>query len=194
MEFSPTQSEPDLTAKLRTVLRGLMAVFANWAVEPSLTPMIHNRISAIQRRIEGMLLRFRAGLLWRIPARAATTRRGGGKACRGPALPRKFGWLLIAGKHHAGYFHAQLQDLVNTPEMAELLAASPQAVRTLRPLCRALAVEMPGMAAATPRERMPRAPRKPRPKPEPFKIPLPRGVLTWARREKALENAKRRVR
>jgi hypothetical protein len=70
--------------------------------------------------------------------------------------------------------------------MTELLAASPQARRVLRPLCRALAVEVPGVSEA-PRKvadgERPKRIRKPRPKPELFKIPLPRGALTWARRE-----------
>jgi len=63
-----------------------------------------------------------------------------------------------------------------------LMEAAPQAKRMLRPLCRALAIELP-WTVASPRVPQPRKPRKPRPKPESFKIPLPRGVLTWARRE-----------
>jgi len=98
----------------------------------------------------------------------------------------RFGWLVQAGKHQAAAFGLQLQTVLTTPEMSKLLAASPQARRILRPLCRALAVELPGISEP-PRTRAdgarPKRPRKPRPKPEPFKIPLPRGVLSWARRE-----------
>jgi hypothetical protein len=65
--------------------------------------------------------------------------------------------------------------------MIDLLAAAPQAARILRPLCRALAVELP-WTTSKPRPTRPPRPRKPRPKPEPFKIPLPRGVLTHCRR------------
>jgi len=185
MDSTTAQSAPEtISAKLRTILRGLMATFANWAVEPSLTPVLYNRISAIQRRIERLLVRFRAGLLrpW-----APRTAASGPRAARKPPIlmPRKFGWLLEAGEYRAAYFHNQLQDVLNTPEMVALLAASAQAGRILRPLCRALAVKVPGVSAA-PRKpadgEQPRRPRKPRPKPEPFKIPLPRGVLSAARR------------
>ena len=108
-------------------------------------------------------------------------------------LPRRFGWLVVAGKHEAACYGSQLQTVLNEPEMVALLAASPQARRVLRPLCRALAIALP-WTMTPPRTLKPRKPRKPRPQPEAFRIPLPRGVISWARREKALENAKRRVR
>ena len=183
MDSRPTQSVPEpISAKLRTILLGLRAAIAAWRLEGMLAVALCNRIGQVAGRIERMLLRFRAGRLRPVTQPAALPRQ---PACRPPGIrmPRKFGWLLIAGKHHAGYFHAQLRDLLATPEMAELLAASPQAVRLLRPVCRALAVELPATTAATkPSERPPRK-RQPRPKPEPFRIPLPRGVLSWARRE-----------
>ncbi len=183
-------SDP-ITARVRTILRGLMAVFANWgAMEPSLTLVFHNRVSAIHRRIERLLVRFRAGMLRPMSPRTA---KAGPRAPSQQAvrMPRKFGWLLDAGKHNAAYFTNQLNDLLTTPEMVALLEAAPQAKRMLRPLCRALAVELPWTVAA-PRPPRPRKPRAPRPKPEPYKIPLPRGVITWVRREKALENARKR--
>ena len=40
-------------------------------------------------------------------------------------MPRKFGWLLVAGKHQAGHVHAQLQNLLTAPDMAEFLEAAP---------------------------------------------------------------------
>jgi len=182
MDSAPAHSAPDtISAKLRLILRGLMAVFGNWAVEPSLTPVLYNRISAIQRRIERLLVWFRAGRLRPVTQRTAAP---GPRAVRKPGIrmPRRFGWLLEAGQHHAAYFHLQLNDVLNTPEMIALMEAAPQAKRMLRPLCRALAIELP-WTVASPRVPQPRKPRKPRPKPESFKIPLPRGVLTWARRE-----------
>ena len=194
MDGTPAQSESDpIAAKLRMILRGLMAVFANWgAIEPALTPVLYNRISAMQRRIEVLLVRFRTGRLRPVMRRVAPLAKRGP---RKPAvrMPRKFGWLLIAGKHHAGYFHIQLLDLLTAPDMTEFLAAAPQAKLMLRPLCRALAVELP-WSVTPPRPPGPRKPRSPRPKPEPFKVPLPRGVITWARRERALEKARGRLR
>ena len=102
-------------------------------------------------------------------------------AGRGPALPRRFGWLVKAGGYQAVGYGLQLQNVLNTPEMVELLAASPQAQRILRPICRALAVELPWVVDQ-PRQIKPHI-RTPRAKPEPFRIPLPRGALSWARRQ-----------
>jgi hypothetical protein len=145
-----------------------------------------NWCSAIFRRFDGLVSRYRAGRLRGISTPRVVT--PGRKVVNKSVIrmPRKFAWLVMTGKHHAAGYGAKLQTVLNTPEMAELLAASAQARRILRPLCRALAVELP-WTVDTPRAERPRRPRKPRPKPEPFKIPLPRGALTWARRERALE-------
>ena len=134
--------------------------------------------------------------MWRVTQRGGTQRQHVHRK-QAVALPRRFGWLVQAGGYQAAGFGSQLQTVLNAPEMTELLAASPQARRILRPLCRALAVEVPGVSGA-PRKvedhERPKRIRASRPKPEPFKIPLPRGVLSWVRREKALENAKKRLR
>jgi len=186
MESSPTQSAPDtVSANLRMILRGILAALGMWRMQPVLARVLYNRISGIFGRIERMLVRFRAGRLWRATRRDVVQRR---PECRKPEvqLPRRFGWLVQAGGHQAAGFGLQLQTVLATPEMVAMLAASPQAGRILRPLCRALAMEVPGVSEP-PRKLAdggrPKRPRKPRPKPEPFKIPLPRGVLSWARRE-----------
>ncbi len=153
-------------------------------MEPALTLVFHNRVSTIRRRLERLLLRFRAGKLQAAMSRVVTP---GPRAPKNPyvLMPRKWGWMLEAGKHNAAYFTNQLRDLLNTPEMVELLEAAPQAKRMLRPLCRALGVDLAWMVTAP---RVPK-PRTPRPKPEPLRIKLPRGVISWARREKAVEKA-----
>ena len=186
-----TESDP-ITAQLRWILRGLLAVFGNWrAMEPALTVPFHNRISRMHLRLERLWLRFRAGKLRPAVKREPVAR------TRGPRkpsvlMPRKWGWLLDAGKHHAAYYTHQLHDVLAKPEMMELLEAAPQAKAMLRPLCRALAVELP-WTVTPPCTPKPRQPRKPRPNPEPYKIPLPRGVITWARREKRLERARAEI-
>ena len=191
MDLTPTASAPDITANLRTILRGILAVLGMWRITPSTALLVHRRIGATFARIEKLLSRFRAGRLW-TRTRRVQVRQTGAKAGRGSALPRRFGWLVIAGGHQAAGFGAQLQTVLSTTEMVALLAASAQARRILRPVCRALAVTLP-WTVTPPRPPKPRKPRAPCPKPEPFKIPLPRGVLTWARREMALEHAKRRL-
>ena len=184
MHSSPSQSEPDaITANLRLILRGILAVLGSWRLQPAQGIVLYGRINLVFARIERMLLRFRAGRLRRVARQLAAGRRpGGGKAGRGPALPRRFGWLLVAGKHEAACYGSQLRTVMDMPEMAAMLAESAQARRVMRPLCRALAVELP-WTITPPRMARPRKPRRPRPTEEPVKIPLPRGVLTWARRQ-----------
>jgi hypothetical protein len=78
--------------------------------------------------------------------------------------------------------------------MVALLLAAPRAGRILRPVCRMLAVDMslllPGTAGAAPEvapEDVPVVVRKrvraPRPRVDWGRIPLPRGVLSAARRQ-----------
>jgi hypothetical protein len=166
---------------LRLILRGLLAALGGFGLEAMRGLILYRRISAISGRIERMLVRFRAGRLWRISQRKA---RVGAFACGERTLPRRFGWLVQAGGHRAAAFGSQLQAVLNTEEMSALLAASPQAGRLLRPLCRALAVALPASSAA-PRPTATRRWAAPirRPEPEKFRIPLPRGVLAAARRE-----------
>jgi hypothetical protein len=90
--------------------------------------------------------------------------------------------LVRAGGHDAACVGLQLQAVLAAPEMTELLAVSPQAGRILRPLCRALALELPATSPRACEHTRPRM-RKPRVTPEPFRIPLPRSVLTAARRQ-----------
>ena len=171
---------PSTSERFRTVLRGLLAVLGAWRVEPRVAAYLYNRVGLIAGRIERMLVRFRAGRLWRVRQRVSPQRP---RMRRKPAimLPRRFGWLVQAGGHQAAAIGSQLQTVLDAPDMAALLAASPAAMRLLRPLCRALAMEWPERVARA-RKPSTRTP-LPRPAPEPFKIPLPRGVITWARRE-----------
>ena len=189
MNSAPAPTAPEtVSASLRMILRGLLAALGAWQVEPVLALALHRRIGATLGRIERMLARFRAGRLWRVMQRATAQGRRGRMAGRGPALPRRFGWLVQAGGHRAASVGSQLQAVLNAPDMAELLAASAQAGRILRPLCRALAVELPGMTAtartaAAERGETKRLGIRTRTTPEPWRIPLPRGVLSAARRE-----------
>ena len=185
----PLAASDPITAWVRTILRGLLGVFGNWrALEAAHAVVFHNRVSALHLRLERLLARFLAGKLQPALPRVAKSKPSAPRrAC--VLMPRKFGWLLDAGQHNAAYFTHQIHALLNTPEMTALLEAAPQAKLMLRPLCRALAVELP-WTVSPPRTVKPRTPRTPRPKPEPFKIPLPRGVIAWARRERRLERAR----
>ena len=188
MDSTPTLSAPDtISANLRMILRGILAALGMWRVEPALACVLFNRISGTFGRIERILQRFRAGRLWRRTPRDVVRKPSAGRK-RSIIMPRRFGWLVQAGKHQAAAFGLQLQTVLTTPEMSKLLAASPQARRILRPLCRALAVELPALAdtaCKAPAERGETRRRgcRPRTTPEPWRIPLPRGVRSWARRE-----------
>ena len=183
MDKAPTSpAHETLCATLRAFCRALLAGLGAWRIETALMLLAHRRISATFSRLERMLVEYRAGKLRR--GAAARGVMPGRIILNKPAIrmPRKFGWLVRAGKHHAACYGTQLQVLLDTPEMAELLEVSPQAKRLLRPVLRALAVALPWVEDV-PRAKRALRVRKPRPKPEPFRIPLPRGVLAAARRQ-----------
>jgi hypothetical protein len=182
---APHATTEIVTANLRAVLLGLKAALGAWGLSAALGILMYRRVGQTLSRIERMLMRFQAGKLWLRPHRIVVQDRTGCTIQPAVRLPRRFGWLLKFGKHHAAGYGLRLQLVLDTPEMTELLASSEQAKRVLRPLCRALAVELPWTidkplpeCGATIRRI-----RKPRCKPEPFRIPLPRGVLTAARRQ-----------
>ena len=185
---APTTAET-IAAKLRMILLGLRSVLGMWRLDGALVVRVSAQAGRVFGRIERMLIRFRAGKL-RTGVTQPNRKAAASTKPRAPALPRKFGWLVIAGKHQAAGYASQLQHLMAEPEMAALLDAAPQARRVLRPLCRALAIELT-WTVTPPR---PRKPRKPRPKPAPYRWPYPRGAISAARRYKALEKAIRAVR
>ena len=170
-------------ANLRMVLRGLLAALGAWRLKPRVALVLYGRIGTTMRRIERLLMRSQAGKLWHVAQRKMAPRR---VASRTPyaRLPHRLGWLVQMGGHEAACVGSQLQAVLNSPDMITLLTASAQAGRILRPLCRALAVELPGKVITTVTEHGETTPRIriPRAVPEPFGIPLPRGVLTAARR------------
>jgi hypothetical protein len=185
MDFLLATAAPETArSTLRAILRGLMAAIGLFGLPAEQGVFLHRRIAGIAAQVERLLVRFRAGRLWRVAERKG--RVGAIRRRRIETLPKRFGWLVIAGGHRAAGFGCQLEALLREPEMVALLDAAPQARTALRPLCRALAVILPG---ETPRETAqdsdapPVRRRRPRPKPEPFRIPLPRGVLTAARRQ-----------
>ena len=186
MDQSTSHSALDIAAaNLRGIWAAMFARFGLFGVAPARQVVTANWCSAIFRRFDELLARYRAGTLRRLTAARVVPL--GRKLINKPAMrmPRKFAWLVLTGKHHAVAYGSQLETVLNTPEIAELLATSAQARRILRPLCRALAVALPWVVDKAPTERgvTRRRTRRPRPKPEPFRIPLPRGVLAAARRQ-----------
>ncbi|WP_154653523.1 hypothetical protein [Acidiphilium multivorum] len=96
------------------------------------------------------------------PPRARITRPAGRPGAP-HTLPRAFGWLarLIPGTASVA---APFRALLDTPDMAALIAATPEAGRILRPLCHTLGIRPP---APLRRPRQPRlAPPPEAPSPE----------------------------
>ena len=188
---SSPQFVPDIPARLRMILAGLRALMGYWGLEAERAILLHNRTGQLFARFERMLLRFRAGKLRVGTPRQGAPRKVGASAGRGPALPRKFGWIVGPGGCRAMGYRSQLVHLLTTePEIVAMLDTYPQARNLLRPLLRALGVDEIPWVPSPPRPPESRRPRKPRPKPEPFRWKLPRGVISWARREKRLERAR----
>ena len=196
---TPASSSPylDLTA----VIRALRGAVGGWGgrglLGQALVMLLYRRLGGICGKMERLSQRFLAGRLWRVPARADVVERAGAdrrkRAVALQVLPRRFGWLVRLVLYQAAGYGCQLRVILEQPEMVELLQASPQAVRILRPLCRMLGVEAALLrprpageaeivaadvvAVAKVRVRKPRVPI------DWGRIPLPRGVLSAARRQ-----------
>jgi hypothetical protein len=158
------------------------------------------RFAGVSLKMERLAARFAAGRLWRVDARTPRSGTGVGRAaCRDArkALPVRFGWLVRQVGWQAAGFGGQLRTVLETPEMVALLEACPQAGRILRPVCRMLAVEVsllriPKAVAVGVTDSAPRRvevevvakKRTPASKVvEPWRVPLPRGVMAAARRQ-----------
>ena len=186
---SPASLSPYQT--LSAVLRALRGEIGGWTVRRLLSDvlalLLYRRLGEICGKIERLAARFQTGRLWqRAPGVRVGARNAGKTGTR--IWPGRFAWLVrVAGYQAAGY-GSQLRHLLGQPEMVELLKASPQAARILRPVCRMLAIEnsvlRPGVVAPEPVVRVPKPRvRRPRAPIDWGRIPLPRGVLTAARRQ-----------
>jgi len=182
---------PSPYLSLSAVLRALRGEVGGWHLRGMLSHLVmmllYRRLGEICGKIERLVVRFQAGRLW-VRARRAVpgVRRAGKTGAR--IWPGRFAWLVRAAGYQAAGYGCQLRHILEQPEMVELLKASPQAARLLRPMCRMLAIETallrPGVPVPEPKVRVvkPRV-RKPRIPIDWGRIPLPRGVLTAARRQ-----------
>jgi hypothetical protein len=186
---------------LSAVIRALRGAVGGWGglglLDTALVLLLYRRLGHIGRDIERLAARFQAGRLWRVPTRAVAAERfaaevdGRRRASPGWVWPGRFGWLVRAAAYRAAVYGGQLRVILEQPEMVALLRASPQAGRILRPLCRMLAVEtsllrprLEGEVAEV--ETAPAVKvrvRVARVAVDFGRIPLPRGVLSAARRQ-----------
>ncbi len=155
---------PPLASRCATILAMLCAaVAARAARQASVRPLLVQLWGALRRlsgRLESLAARVQAG---RLPAArpASRTPRPDRPRPPRPRLPAGFAWLVRQAPETAPY-GAQLQALLDDPDLAALLQAAPQAGRLLRPLCRMLGVR-PGPALALKRPPPPAARRRPGP-------------------------------
>ena len=178
---------------LSAVLRALRSEVGGWTVRKLLSEvlalLLYRRLGEICGKIERLAARFQAGRLWRRAPQTGGKRRAEGTPTRVARIwPGRFAWLVRAASYQAAGYGCQLRHILEQPEMVELLKASPQAARILRPVCRMLAIETsllrPGVVVPEPvvRVRKHRV-RKPRIPIDFGRSPLPRGVLSAARRQ-----------
>ena len=173
------------------MLRNLRGGVGSWCARGFLSQalgfVLVDRLAGLMLRMERLISRFEAGRIWVVAARRSREPVAR-VAVRAERLwPGGFNWLIrMAGWQAAGY-GSQLRAVLETPEMVALLIASPAAGRVLLPICRMMGIESsllrPGVVVV-PRVRVVvEWVRKPRAKVvEPWRIPLPRGVLAAARR------------
>jgi len=192
---SSASPNPHVTVTLASVIHAVRWSLSGWALQGmfavALVIPLFNRLGLIGRQIEAMQARLAAGTLRVGVRRAAAAPRAVDTPVRAKAVvvfPRKFGWLVKAAAWRAAVYGGQLQLVLEMPEMVELLTAAPQAARILRPLCRMLGVEArylrPGVAEVVkPAKPKKKRVRKPRPKVDWGNIPLPRGMLAWAKKQ-----------
>ena len=123
-----------------------------WAVGKAIRPGFIPAALAVLvmlriRRVRGILLalevRFLAGQVFRRSARFSgpVVRERVVRVAAVDPLPRGFAWLYPLVPGDAACFGGYLRVVLAEPGMRRLLAACPQAVRALRPLCRMLGIE-----------------------------------------------------
>ena len=182
----------DHLTQVITTLRAAIAACAHPLVqrEPARAPffvLLHNRVGRAAR------LFIRLYTLWQQdnlspprPSQAGATRTA--RAAPAVTFPRGRAWLVALTDYRVAGCGSQLQHFLQRPDLPAFLAAAPQAVRHLRPLCRMLGAELPpGLQPTNPSPRPPkiRPPKSPQPPAAPPAgtpdRPIPRNVLAAAR-------------
>ena len=183
---------PILAVRLGVILVSLAAVVAHGFLRNprfvSLTVPLWNQINRTARRFSRLMDHLAAGRLPRHRAGSPGRHSAGSRAPKpsipAPRIPTGNSWLVAALGYHAAGIGSQLDHLLNEPAMAELLAASPAAMRILKPIRRALGLipraprRQPTPPPAAPHVRATPAD-PPRAAPPPAGMPPSRGAPTF---------------
>jgi hypothetical protein len=178
---------------LSAVIGTLRVAVASWGgrrwLDEALVHLVYRRLGEILRRLEEMVSRFQAGRLRPVGVRRARLT-AVSRAAREAGVrlwPCRFGWLVRDAGWEAAGLGCQLRAVLETPEMVAFLAACPQAVRVLTPVCRMLAIETsmlrPGTDAPERGVRVRARKQGPRVAADLERVPIPRGVMAWVRQD-----------
>lgn len=121
-------------------------------IAAALALMVVRRIQRVRRMLLVLEARYLAGRVLRRQVTPVTVPVEAGLAEAAEAapparqvpvrrMPLRFGWLCPLVPGEAACFAGQMRVVLAEPGMQDLLAACPQAVRLLRPLCRMLGIE-----------------------------------------------------
>jgi len=165
MTTAAPQYPNSLVEHLEAILRPLRAMLNGHTQTPGplqpLMMLIWRYLHRPAQRLARLIAKLQAGTLAPPRAKPAPTTPPIPRAAK-LRLPNRHAWLIRLIQRTA-QLNAQLEILMTRPEIAELLAAAPQAGRILRPLCRMLGIRpMPAVLRLQP---SPRRPRPPKPKP-----------------------------
>ena len=162
---TPTTPPERIASFLAALTRAVIALTGWSRVSHAMIGLIIDRLRNIKQRTADLVAQVQAGTF--VQRRYPATRKSPtvGKPREPSKLPKKFGWLIPLLPDCNSY-RAGLITLLSNPEVAELFATGPIALRRpLRSLCWMLRVEPPEFLSLPTKPRPSRA--KIRPAPEP---------------------------
>jgi len=142
------------TDRFNSLMEGLFTDVAtevpkSWIAIPVIT-LVWRRLRRMVRRFNTIMARFRAGALPApdsAPAGAAVARPAAAPrpahGSRPLELPRRKGWVIQAISWFLLVRHYELEEMLDDPETAALVADAPQLGSVLRPMCRLMGVKKP---------------------------------------------------
>jgi len=155
MEAAPLSPElraaaPDVARRLAdAILMPLAALIAHaFLHDPRHVAIIvplWTRLTRTARRVNRLMERLVAGIRPR-PARPGSAANRTARSAPPPVrFPTTDAWLVVAVGYRAAAYASRLRHLLSDPVAVELIAATPQVQRLLRPLCRMLGVTHPAI-------------------------------------------------